>query len=99
MNAVGTRNQGDVNAIVHEHPRRRSVGDGDRRSHQVGKIARVEIRFTNLHQVDATGNGPLDLCEEQPAPLAFPATECASEPNAVSDEAKKPSRRHGRADG
>jgi hypothetical protein len=68
-------------------------------ANQRRKLARFKVRFPDLHDVNAAPDGSFELCDQQRARFRRRASERPRQPVAVSDEAKKPFRRHGCVDG
>lgn len=85
VHTVRSGGERDIDAIVDQHLRGRSSGEGNRTLDKARQPAVVESAFTDLHDVYAAGDRAVDLGEQRWFPRAL-ATELRNEPAAISDE-------------
>src|ERR1035441_10026377 len=65
MHAVSAASQRDIGTGVHQDARRARVGQRQRVTHQIAKIAGGEIFFANLDEVDAVLERARDGIEQR----------------------------------
>ena len=98
MDAVGPGRRGNIDTVVDDDSRGTAGSEPQRFAHQPGQRARIEIVFTNLHDIDAAADGALDLPDQERRCVRFGRSDPRGEAAPISDEAKKPSRHHEDAD-
>ena len=94
MDAMRSGGDCDVDTVIYDNACSAAADQAQRIADEPCERSGVQIVFTDLHQVHATADGPLDLRQNKDRRVLRGAVDARGKTTPIGDEAEKRSRRH-----